>query len=401
MRILVICNRVPFPLFDGGNLAVMSLLKGLKANGADVHLLSMNTTRHFVANEIVKKEFSFLNQVETVPVDNAIKIGGAIQSIFKNQSYHVSRFISAEFSAKLIDILQSYQFDIIQLEGLYLMPYYDTICQYSKAKIVYRQHNIEFKIWERNTLEASNLLKKWYLQLLTKQLYQYEKQQLQKLKFILPISSIEREENLLMGTKAEQLLLPFGLNENEFIPSKDTNNTPQKIYHIGAMDWQANQDGVLWFLEKVWPLIHERFPMLSFHFAGRNMPEKFKALSQASQQIYCAGEVPDATAFEMDKDILIVPIQAAAGIRIKVLKAMAHAKAIITTSMGIKGIEATDGKEILIADTAQEFTEKIIQLVEHPKLFHQIRNEAFHWVKLHYQSKDLIQKLIAFYQKIK
>lgn len=401
MRILVICNRVPFPLFDGGNLAVMSLLKGLKDNGAEMYLLSMNTSRHFVANDIVEKEFSFLNQVETVPIDNEIKISGAIQSIFKNQSYHVSRFISAEFRAKLIDILQSQEFDIIQLEGLFLMPYYDTICQYSKTKIVYRQHNIEYKIWERNAQESTNPLKKGYLQLLTKQLYQFEKKQLQKLKFILPISSIELEENLLMGTKAEQLLLPFGLNENEFLATTDSHKSPQKIYHIGAMDWQANQDGVLWFLEKVWPIVHERFPQLSFHFAGRNMPEKFKALSNTSKQIFCAGEVPDATAFEMDKDILIVPIQAAAGIRIKVLKAMAHTKAIITTSMGIKGIDATNGQEVLIADTAQAFAQKIIQLVENPTLFHQLKNQAFHWVKLHYQNKDLIQKLMAFYQKIK
>ncbi len=401
MRILIICNRVPFPLFDGGNLAVMSLLKGLKANGAEVHLLSMNTSRHFVIKEIVEKEFSFLNQVETVPIDNEIKISGAILSIFKNQSYHVSRFISNDFKEKLIAILQNHQFDIIQLEGLFLMPYYDTICQYSKAKIVYRQHNIEYKIWQRNAQESSNPLKKWYLGLLTKQLYKFEKIQLQKLKFILPISSIELEENILMGTKAEQLLLPFGLNENEFLVATDSNKSPQKIYHIGAMDWQANQDGVLWFLEKVWPIVHEKYPQLSFHFAGRNMPEKFKALSNASKQIYCAGEVPDAATFEMDKDILIVPIQAAAGIRIKVLKAMAHSKAIVTTSMGIKGIDATAGQEVLIADTAPAFAHNIIQLVESPRLFQHLKNQAFHWVKLHYQNKDLIQKLMAFYQKIK
>jgi len=401
MRILIICNRVPFPLFDGGNLAVMSLLKGLKANGAEVHLLSMNTSRHFVIKEIVEKEFSFLNQVETVPIDNEIKISGAILSIFKNQSYHVSRFISNDFKEKLIAILQNHQFDIIQLEGLFLMPYYDTICQFSTAKIVYRQHNIEYKIWQRNAQESSNPLKKWYLGLLTKQLYKFEKIQLQKLKFILPISSIELEENILMGTKAEQLLLPFGLNENEFLVATDSNKSPQKIYHIGAMDWQANQDGVLWFLEKVWPIVHEKYPQLSFHFAGRNMPEKFKALSNASKQIYCAGEVPDAATFEMDKDILIVPIQAAAGIRIKVLKAMAHSKAIVTTSMGIKGIDATAGQEVLIADTAPAFAHNIIQLVESPRLFQHLKNQAFHWVKLHYQNKDLIQKLMAFYQKIK
>lgn len=401
MKILVLTNRVPYPLHDGGNLAVMSLLKGLKAEACDVYLLSMNSSRHFVEEDDIRREFAFLNQVITVPINNDIKISGAFKALLQNQSYHVSRFIDAGFETAILKMLQTTDFDIIQMEGLFVMPYYDLIAANSNAKIVYRQHNIEYQIWEKNARQSRHPLKKIYLKILSKQLYRFEIEQLKKLKYILPISASELKENEYLGTQAVQHWLPYGIDDDAFIEDLPEPDYPlTTVYHLGAMDWLPNIEGIEWFLEKVWLLIYLEHPEVYFYFAGRKMPERFYEMAKKLPNVVCQGEVPDAAAFEKDKDILIVPIFSSSGIRIKIIKAMAQSKAIVTTSQGVQGIAARHDHELLIADHPEDFAAAVIHLLDDRKKFLELKSNAYLWSKKHYKNKELIIALIDFYQKI-
>jgi len=116
--------------------------------------------------------------IETVYIDTSLKVWDAFANLFSSESYHIKRFISEDFKNKLITILKNDNFDIIQLESLFVTPYIDCIRKYSNAKVVLRAHNVEFEIWERLTTVCKNPLKKAYLKLLTKRLRQYEINQL-------------------------------------------------------------------------------------------------------------------------------------------------------------------------------------------------------------------------------
>lgn len=401
MKILVLYNRVPFPLNDGGNIAVMALLKGLKEAGNQVHLLTMNTTRHYVAEDELSDQLSFLDKYDTIEINNDITLSGAVTSLFRRNSYHLSRFVNGHFRKKLVEILNKNQFDIIQMEGLFVTPYIPDIESNTSAPIVYRQHNIEYKIWKKNTEQANHPLKKWYLKILTHQLKKYELSFLRKIKYILPISYSDLKENMELGAKAEQLWIPFGIDDKVFQKLASPAPIPRKVYHIGAMDWLANQEGVKWFLKKVWPLILEKVPDASFHFAGRNMPDSFQELAKKYQNTYCTGEVKDAAAFEADKDILIVPVHSASGIRIKTLKALAHFKTVVSTSIGAQGLEAQPGKHFLIADEPNDFAQAVITLMKYPQEYQKLRNEGYHWVQCDYNNNKIIRKLTSFYEVIR
>lgn len=401
MKILVLTNRVPYPLHDGGNLAVNALLRGLKQSGIYIHLLSMNTSRHEVSDEDINTHFSFLDKVETVPVNNNIDILGALSALIKRQSYHISRFISNEFRSKLVRLLKQEDWDIIHLEGLFVTPYLDIIQQHSQAPIVYRQHNIEFKIWKEQAEHTHSFLKRRYLKILAKQLEQYEIEVLKKIRYILPISPLELQENIKLGAFAEQIWIPYGLDDHDFERMELKQEFARKVYHIGAMDWMPNAEGLQWFIENVWPIVREEIKDAEFHYAGRNMTEKLEALANSTAGVFCHGSVADAKLFEVDKDILVVPLKSAAGIRIKTIKAMAHGKVVVSTRKGAAGLDVIDAKHLLLADTASEMAEKIILLMRNKFLYQELSHAGFQLAKHHYYTPRIIQKLISFYQAIR
>lgn len=401
MKILVLTNRIPYPLHDGGNLAVAALLRGLKEAGMYVHLLSMNTSRHWISQEKIQSELGFLDQVDTIDIDNSVNISGALKALIQRKSYHIARFISPNFQKKLIDILQSKDWDIVQLEGLFVTPYFDIISTNTTAPIVYRQHNIEYKIWETQANQSGNFLKKIYLKTLAQQLKSFELKLLRNIQYIIPISPIELQENMVLGTEAEQLWIPYGLDESDFYKPDDGAHAARKVYHLGAMDWRPNVEGLSWFLEKIWPKVKREVPDASFHFAGRNMPEQFSHIQDQANGIFCAGEVPSARDFELDKDILVVPVQAAAGIRIKTIKAMAHSKAVVSTRKGARGLDIKDGDQMLLADNSDEMADQIVRLLRDKAAYHSVREQGYKWVRHYYLNSRIIQKLIGFYHAIR
>lgn len=397
MKILQLTNRVPYPLNDGGNLAVHFYMEGFLKAGVSLSLLSMNTTRHPVNLSMLSGLFEQLEQFKTIPVDNRIRPVPAFLNLFSEESYHVSRFVSKDFENALIQLLRQESFDIIQLEGLYLAPYIATIRHYSKAKIVLRQHNVEFVIWERLARQETVFWKKKYLKLLAKRLRNFEQSTLNQADLLLPISEQDAETFRSMGASKPMLVQSFGVDLSK-IPYSPAAQPPISLYHLGALDWQPNQEAIHFFLEQVMPKISQALPNVKFHLAGRNMPDVFRQLKQDNVVIY--GEVPDATAFEKGKSILVVPLRAGGGIRIKILRAMAMGKAVVATPTGMEGIHIQDGKEAWIATTADEMAEKVIFLAKHPDVIYQTGKEARKFMEQHHNQKQMIAQLMEKYQEL-
>jgi polysaccharide biosynthesis protein PslH len=121
MKILQLAKKFPYPSKDGESIAVLHLSKALSINGCDVSLLAMNTSRHFVElNDGIPEELNYYREVHTVDVDNRIKWLDAFKNLFSKDSYHISRFISDEYNNRLEALLKENQYDVIQLETLYL-----------------------------------------------------------------------------------------------------------------------------------------------------------------------------------------------------------------------------------------------------------------------------------------
>ncbi len=388
---------MPYPPKDGGAIATFSLAQNLSEIADSVDIIAINTSKHYfdinkIPNKITKK-IKFYDYY----LNTDIKIVDLLKNLFFSKTpYNAQRFINENFAQEIEKLLIKKKYDIVQMEGLYVLPYIDVVRNNSNAKIAYRAHNIEHKIWQRTCKNTKNFFKKIYIKNLTKRIKKFEEKYINSYDLLIPITNIDKKNFEKLGNKKPALTISTGINIEKYQNNKIS---PEKnsIFHIGALDWAPNQEGLLWFIDNCWKKIHKQKPYIKFYIAGRNAPKWFiKHIKY--KNIEFLGEVDDAYKFINSKAIMIVPLLSGSGMRIKIIEGMALAKAIITTSIGIEGIAAKNNKNIIIADNTEEFTQKVIELNNHQNKIKEIGNNAKILVSENFDNFAIAKKLYNFYK---
>ncbi|MBR5630611.1 MAG: glycosyltransferase [Bacteroidales bacterium] len=397
MKILLLCNKPPYPASEGGPMAMNSIITGLLDAGHHVKILAVNSEKFNVKESDIPEDYKKKTGIELIDVDLSVKPMNAFLNLFTKKSYHVERFISDDFKARLIEVLDKEQFDIVQLEMLYMAPYVDVIRAHSKAMIVLRAHNVEHKIWERIAKETQSPLKRWYINHLAKTLKEYE---LNALETVDGIAAITRKDAAFFRKYSSKPVIdiPFGVYPEEFTPKYEIEGKP-KFYHIGSMNWMPNEEGIRWFINEVLPKTVEKVYDFVYHLAGRNMPEWLTTMKDP--HIDVVGEVPDAKAFVSNNDVAIVPLLSGSGIRIKIIESMAMGKTVITTRVGAEGILYDEDVNIIIAENKAKMVEAIRSINENPQIAVTIGQAARRLVEETYDNRKIIARLLMFYEQIK
>lgn len=399
MRILFISNKMPFPPKDGGSIATFQHVWGLASLGQQVTVLSLNTKKHNVDITQIPSEITDKIIFKPYHLDTSLSAFDALKNLFfSSMPYNAERFVSEGFEKYLIEILQEQEFDIIQLEGLYLCPYIETIRKYSKALIAYRAHNIEHEIWRRRLEREKNHMKGRYLKLLTNRLQVFEKGFIDKYDILIPITQRDAKCFVEFGNTKPMLVAPTGIDPDKYVPQTHLIQYPS-VFHLGALDWFPNQEGLLWFLRNVWRYISKDYTELKFYIAGRNAPKWLIDEFKKFRNIVFVGEVDDAHDFLNKHSILVVPLLSGGGMRVKVIEGMALSKTIISTPIGVEGIPVTVGKDVLIATTPDEFMYCIEKLIKDQYLCEEIGTNALTFVRQNFDSNVLAQELFDFYRK--
>lgn len=387
---------MPIPGRDGGSIASYRLSQGLINDGHQLTLLAMNTSKHFIAQELWQPIARQLNmKVIDCPVDTHVNILAATHNLlFSRLPYNAVRFYSRDFKRELEKLLVAEEFDLIFIENLYPFLYLKTIQRLSGAKIIMRAHNIEHEIWKR-TAEGSQGLKRIYLKILARRIKRLEVRFLNQYDYLAPITDRDREAFKSLGNTKPSKALPTGIITMDRKPALTPSENPAEVAHLGALDWAPNQEGILWFLTQVWPQVRAKIPTAVFHIAGRNAPAWFvKKINQPGVKYH--GEINSAQDFLLHFPIHIVPLWSGSGMRIKIIEAMALGRVIITTPIGVEGIGARHQTEIIIEDHAPGFSNALINLIEKPEQLQQLSENAFNFVRDQFENSKLVKDFIRF-----
>jgi glycosyltransferase involved in cell wall biosynthesis len=396
MTLLQVTNRVPYPLTDGGAIAIFHVTKHLHLAGYQVIMASLNTQKHF-CDPAALKDYA---TVYTSNINTDISFFSAFNNfLFSELPYNIQRFLSEDFSKLLINVVRAHQPDIIQLEGLPLCLYVDLLKSITKAPIILRAHNVEFEIWQRLAQNEKNIFKKFYLKHLAKRLKKYEIKSIQDLDGIIAISSKDAENFRKLGYRGPIITVPVGvsekwLNKNMFFEEKIT-----KIGYLGSLEWLPNVQGLEWFLQNIWSEFNKQNPDIQLHIAGKNpLPQVFK---WKYPNVVIHGEVPDAVEYLQNFSVVIVPLLSGSGIRLKIVESMALGKCVISTSIGAEGIDIQDNQNIVIANSPVEWIQKLSDLIADAKKAKEIGTYARKFIQAHYRWEYLIQQMQNFYQQFK
>jgi glycosyltransferase involved in cell wall biosynthesis len=241
---------------------------------------------------------------------------------------------------------------------------------------------------------------------LSKQLKKYEINVLESLNGIAAITDEDAKKYIDLGFEKPIITIPFGIDlanyKIEYSQNLSSGDSFSRLnlFHLGAMDWQPNVEGVHWFLESIWPSLLIEFPTIKLHLAGRKMPESSIQKFANVKGLENHGEVISSLDFISKYDIMIVPILSAGGMRVKIIEGMALGKVIISTEIGAEGIHYTNRKNILIANNQQEFIEQIRWLQEQPNRMKSLSEEARKLVESTYDNNQIIKSLVNFYKQL-
>ena len=209
MKILMLCNKSPWPKHEGGPIAMHAMISGLVQAGHTVKVLAANTNKYAVDPDTIPVDFKEKTQIEFVNLDLSLTIPGAIYNFMARKSYHISRFHTKANAQKITEIHRDESFDIIQHETLQMATYLDVIRKYSKAPVVLRAHNIEHKIWQRIAENCPNPFKKIYINHLYKALKRFEIGILNKIDGIIAITPVDARNFDKLSHSSNIISIPF------------------------------------------------------------------------------------------------------------------------------------------------------------------------------------------------
>jgi glycosyltransferase involved in cell wall biosynthesis len=200
------------------------------------------------------------------------------------------------------------------------------------------------------------------------------------------------------NSEVNAINIPAGVDENLLKVKKKT-IIPHSIAHIGHTNWYPNYDSLNWFLSEIFPIILRRFSDATLYVYGGGNTKNFPVPENVRNNVKIIGFVDDLWDSLSEIEITIVPIRIGGGIRIKILELLASGNLIVSTSIGIEGINVKDEEHILVGDKVDDFAYQILRVFngyESSKLISNGRN----FISRKYTWKIIVKDFEKSYEKL-
>lgn len=366
MEVLHLCNKVPYPGRDGSSLAMVALVRVLMGAGARVTTLALNTKKHRVENPHYPSEWSGRAELMAVDAHTTPHILGALCALIKGVPYTVSRFRIDEYASQLNILLNERLWDFVVVDGLTQAVYEPELRAWG-GKVVYRAHNVEYRIWEQVARGTDSRLKKMYLHTEIDRLKTFEKQVWSQGWSKWAITPEDAQE---MNGWALPCTVGHWTEPDSRVPESE-------VFHMGALDWWPNREGLDWFISDVWPLVRAKRPETRLTVLGRGSElDSYQNPEQGIRIRHAAGTYADVT---KGLGISLIPLRSGSGMRIKALDAMSNYKSIVSTELGVEGIGFIPTVHGWVANDAPSFATAVLEALEHDDL----RRDRAHAARKH------------------
>jgi len=393
MNILVIDDEWP-SLYSGKFLRIENIWRNL-AKGNNVHFLHIGWDPGYREKKnvaILEKIFisvdSFIPQHSKYllcKIRNILffKPSGYIRWNDYNDYIQAKRYIQNIINKKAIDVIHVYSCYTAQ----YVADIDNVIKIWDLCDSYYLSRKREI-IFEKSPFYFKKLV-------CARKFYNYEREMIDKFSRTIFVSPIDA--GVHSSFKEKITVIPNGVNL-EYYNRKNINENNRTIIFTGHMEFSPNIKAVKYFVKKIFPLIKNSIPDVKFYVVGADPGEEITSLS--NDDIIVTGKVDDIYSYLEKSSVFVSPMVSGTGIKNKVLQAMAMAKAIVSTPLGVEALPVTDGYEIFIADKPEIFAHNVIKLLEDRELRAKIGNNARRKVEKEYGWEIAIMKYKAMYNDV-
>ncbi len=360
MKVLYISPQIPYPLTDGGKISIYSSIKSLALLGHNIDFFAYakNTKKNEAYDELKK-----ICNPYFLDIDTPYTITGAIKNLFSNLPYNVEKYHRYDILPVFDKYFENNKPEIVFLNNIHMAWLYDYIkSKVPDAKIILREENFEAFIMYRFYQNTKNLLLKIYSYIQYKRLLKYETSITEKFDAVIMISQEDEKNIRNYNPRIKTFSIPSAVNtEVEKSIEKIEKKT---LAHVGSLSWEPNYQSLIWFIDNVMPLLIKKFTDVKLYIYGNLANRNIKIPNDFKNNIEIVGFVDDIKKHALSKEVLVVPLQIGSGIRIKILEFLAWGAVIVSTDIGKEGIDIKDSEHLLIANTPQEFVDKISLVFE-------------------------------------
>ena len=210
----------------------------------------------------------------------------------------------------------------------------------------------------------------------------------------LKVAKVRKKEKISPIT-----VIPISVNTQQIQPIQRKSDS-LNLVTLGTLHYPPNADGIRWFVENAFPLIRSKIPDVKLTIIGKNPPKDFLRLANDSNAgIVVTGFVPELEPYFEEAALTVIPVRAGGGMRVRILEAFAYAMPVVTTTVGLEGIQAKPGKDVLVADDPDDFANSVVRLLSNKGLQDQLSANGRHLAEMKYDWQVTLKDLEKVYQK--
>lgn len=383
MRILFLSQRVPYPPDRGDKITTYHVLRHLRERHEVVSACFLEEPKE---EGYAAKLRELGVRVHGVPIRPKPRRLWALRALLTRQPItlpyfydrRLARAVAAEV-AEGVDLLLAYSSSM----GQYFAPY----AALPKIQIFAELDSDKWLQYARNHRFPGS----WIYGREHRRLLSFERELAYAVDACTVVSEVERELFLQHIPGANVAILPNGVDLEAFRPGPTSAREPATLLFTGVMDYGANVDGVLWFHREIWPRVKREIPGARLLIVGSRPTPAIRAL--ASSEVEVTGFVESTRPYFERATVAIAPLRIARGIQNKVLEAMASGLPTVATPSAFSGIDAAPGRDLLVAETPEAWTEALVGLLRAPERREALGRAARARVEAAYRWETILAKL--------
>lgn len=397
MKILMLTPYLPYPPSSGGQVRSYNLIKNL-AEKHEITLFSL------IKNE---KEKRYIHELEKYCVKVRVfnrpskpwTLKNILRTGFSLYPFLVIRNLSEEEKRAVVEELNTEKYDLIHAETFYVMPHIPK----TQIPILLVDQTIEFQVYQHYVKNNKNFFLKPFLYLDVFKIKHWELAFWQKADMVVAVSDSDKVKMLKFVDNLKVRVVPNGAGED--LMNVWTKRQPQKIPSIffqANFSWLQNIEAANTLVEKIFPLVKEKISAVQCWIVGQSAKEKVGDLEKSDIKVIDLENSDIKGVIEAYKKatVFVAPLEGPGGTRLKILGAMAAGVPIVTSQIGIEGIEAVNNKEVLVGQNWQEMAEKTIFLLKNKKTYERLAQNARKLVEEKYSYKSIADLLTKFYLEV-
>lgn len=398
MKVLFVTPYLPTPPQFGGQRRMHGLMAEL-ARLHEVSVLSFVDPTDDSSIESERATREYCRRVVTVPnrILNPGRLRKRLEQVgslltYRSYEHYISR--TRGMQGALDRLLLDEAFDVVQIE-FSQMAVYDVAASGGRPVRCLDEHNIEYDVLRRTAGADVGPIRRVYNAVNWRKLRVEELRAWRRFDGC-AVTSV-RDEKLLThdAPGVRTAVVPNGVDVDSFAPMTMATTEPNTVLFFGAINYYPNTDGILFFLRSAWPTLKGLYPSARLRIVGPKPPAIIAEWADPSVEV--VGFVDDIRTEIARAAAIIVPLRIGGGTRLKVLEAMALAKAVVSTTLGAEGIDAENGRDILLADDGPGLARQVASVLGDPAIARRLGDGARRLVVERYSWRSSVDRMTRFY----